>query len=148
MDRSREALATLSAMIALTGAPTLTETALAQAADPVVEPFVLRGFDGVETPAELIRLTVPANRADSGAGTIDLAFVRLPATGGRPGSPIVFLAGGPGVPGIVMGQVPPYRALFERLRSVADVILLDQRGTGRSTPTRSEEHTSELQSPC
>ena len=33
-----------------------------------------------------------------------------------------------------MGQVPPYRALFERLRGIADVILLDQRGTGRTTP--------------
>ena len=134
MDRSRGALATFSLAIALTGAPGLVRSALAQSADLVVEPFLLRGFDGVETPAELGRLTVPADRADSAGGTIELAFVRLPSTAGRPGSPIVFLAGGPGVPGIVMGQVPPYRSLFERLRAHADVILLDQRGTGRSTP--------------
>ncbi|MGH7566698.1 MAG: alpha/beta hydrolase [Gemmatimonadota bacterium] len=109
----------------------------AQEAAPqlVREPFTLSGFDGVETAAVLGRLTVPSDRGDPASGTIELAFVRLPSTADRPGSPIVFLAGGPGVPGIVMGQVPVYRSLFERLRSVGDVILLDQRGTGRSTPS-------------
>jgi pimeloyl-ACP methyl ester carboxylesterase len=34
-----------------------------------------------------------------------------------------------------MGQVPPYRTLFERLRGIGDVILLDQRGSGRSAPS-------------
>jgi pimeloyl-ACP methyl ester carboxylesterase len=34
-----------------------------------------------------------------------------------------------------MGQVPVYRSLFERLRATGDVILLDQRGTGRSAPS-------------
>lgn len=101
----------------------------------VLEPYTLRGFDGVETAGELGRLTVPADRDDPAAGTIELAFVRLASTADRPGSPVIFLAGGPGVPGIVMGQVPVYRSLFERLRGTADVILLDQRGTGRSTPS-------------
>lgn len=58
---------------------------------------------------------------------------RLP-TAERPGSPIVFLAGGPGVPGIGMGRVPVYFRLFQQLRSVSDVILLDQRGLGMSSP--------------
>ncbi len=123
-------LAAASAFIALTGAPLGAQ----ERAAFVVEPFTLRGFDGVETAAEMGRLSVPADRADPGSGTVDLAFVRLPSTAEATGSPIVFLAGGPGVPGIVMGQVPPYRALFERLRGIADVILLDQRGTGRTTP--------------
>ena len=123
-------LASLSGLIALTGAPAMAQ----ERASFAVEPFTLRGFDGVETAAELGRLTVPADRAHPGGGAVELAFVRLPSTAGSPGSPIVFLAGGPGVPGIVMGQVPPYRALFERLRGIADVILLDQRGTGRTTP--------------
>ena len=123
-------LALLSGLIALTAGPGKAQ----ETASLVVEPFTLRGFDGVETAAELGRLTVPADRREPGDGVVQLAFVRLPSTEGSPGSPIIFLAGGPGVPGIVMGQVPPYRALFERLRGVADVILLDQRGTGRTTP--------------
>ena len=76
-----------------------------------------------------------ADRDDPAGGTIGLTFVRLASTADRPGSPVIFLAGGPGVPGIVMGQVPVYRSLFERLRATGDVILLDQRGTGRSTPS-------------
>jgi pimeloyl-ACP methyl ester carboxylesterase len=119
----------------LATAPSSGAFAAVQVSDAlVVEPFTLRGFDGVETAAEMGRLTVPSDRADRGSGTIELAFVRLASTGAGGGSPIVFLAGGPGVPGIVMGQVPPYRALFERLRESGDVILLDQRGTGRATP--------------
>jgi pimeloyl-ACP methyl ester carboxylesterase len=123
------------AAVLLATAPSSGAFAAAQESQAlVVEPFTLRGFDGVETAAEMGRLSVPADRAEPGGGTVDLAFARLPSTAEVPGSPIVFLAGGPGVPGIVMGQVPPYRALFERLRERADVILLDQRGTGRTTP--------------
>src|SRR5262249_61638168 len=65
---------------------------------------------------------------------IQLAFVRLKSTAAVPGPPIVFLMGGPGIPGIVMGQVPVYFRLFDRLREAGDVILLDQRGTGLSSP--------------
>ena len=123
---------TLATTVLLTASPSAAQ----ESASPLtLEPFVLRGFDGLETVAELGRLTVPADRDAAEDGTIELAFVRLPSVADEPGSPIVFLAGGPGVPGIVMGQVPPYRALFERLRGLADVILLDQRGTGRSTPS-------------
>lgn len=52
-----------------------------------------------------------------------------------PGAPIVFLAGGPGVPGTLVGRRPVYYRLFDRLRELGDVILLDQRGTGLSEPT-------------
>jgi pimeloyl-ACP methyl ester carboxylesterase len=34
-----------------------------------------------------------------------------------------------------MARVPPYAQLFERLRAVSDVVLLDQRGTGLSLPS-------------
>ncbi|HJU86341.1 MAG TPA: alpha/beta fold hydrolase [Gemmatimonadota bacterium] len=124
--------AALPAVVAVTVAPAGAQQPTPQLA---VEPYVLRGFDGVETAAEMGRIVVPADREDPRGGEIELAFVRLPTTAEAPGSPIVFLAGGPGVPGIVMGQVPPYRSLFERLRGIGDVILLDQRGTGRSAPS-------------
>jgi len=65
---------------------------------------------------------------------IQLFFVLLKSTSTNPQPPIVFLAGGPGVPGTGMGRVPVYFHLFARLQEVADVILLDQRGTGLSTP--------------
>ena len=98
------------------------------------EPHVIRGFDGVERQAELARLSVRARRAPPAGDTIDLAVVRLKSTATSAGDPIVFLMGGPGIPASVMAQVPIYAQLFDRLRAVADVILLDQRGTGLSRP--------------
>ena len=100
----------------------------------VVEPYSYRTFDGNEFPAELGKLWVRENRNGSSNRLIQLAFVRLKSTAERPGSPIVFLAGGPGAPGIGMGRVPVYFRLFQQLRSVSDVILLDQRGLGMSSP--------------
>ena len=110
------------------------ETQQPSAGKLVVEPYSFRTFDGKEVPAELGKLWVRENRSSSSDRVIQLTFVRLPGTAERPGAPIVFLAGGPGVPGIGMGRVPVYFRLFQQLRSVADVILLDQRGLGMSSP--------------
>ena len=100
----------------------------------VIEPYTFRTYDGREHPAELGRLLVRENRNGNSSRLIQLAFVRLRSTAAQPSPPIVFLAGGPGIPGIGLGQVPVYFSLFERLREVSDVILLDQRGTGMSSP--------------
>src|SRR5687768_5385044 len=94
----------------------------------VVEPYSFRTYDGNDIPAELGKLWVRENRNGPSNRLTQLAFVRLESTAERPGSPIVFLAGGPGAPGIGMGRVPVYFRLFQQLRTVADVILLDQRG--------------------
>ena len=98
------------------------------------EPYSLKTYDQREHPAELGKLWVPENRSKSNGRLIQLGFVRLESTAANPQTPIVFLAGGPGVPGIGMARVPIYFTLFERLQTIADVILLDQRGTGLSTP--------------
>lgn len=97
-------------------------------------PYNFRTYDGKEHPAELGRLWVRENRNAKSDRLIQLAFVRLKSTSAQPNSPIVFLAGGPGIPGIGLAQVPVYYSLFDQLRAVSDVILLDQRGTGLSSP--------------
>ena len=97
------------------------------------EETTVRSYDGRTMPAEIIRIIVPERRADS-ARTITLAALRILTTAERPGRPIVFLMGGPGIPGSVMAPVPPYFTLFERLRELADVVVVDQRGLGRSGP--------------
>jgi pimeloyl-ACP methyl ester carboxylesterase len=101
-----------------------------------LESYKLRTYDGREHDVELGRLWVRENRESSAnRRLIQLAYVRLPSTAKQPGPPIIYLAGGPGVPGIGMGQIPVYFRLFERLREIGDVILLDQRGTGMSSPS-------------
>ena len=107
----------------------------ARAGQVVIEPYTFRTYDGREHPAELGRLSVRENRNGNSSRLIQLAFVRLRSTAAQPSAPVVFLAGGPGIPGIGLGQVPVYFGLFEQLREVSDVILLDQRGTGMSSPT-------------
>lgn len=99
-----------------------------------LEPYAFKTFDGKEIPAELGKLSVRENRGGKSNRMIELAFVRLKSTAAQPGAPIVWLSGGPGVPGIVMARVPVYFSLFNRLREVSDVILLDQRGVGLSSP--------------
>lgn len=99
-----------------------------------IEPYKFRTYDGQEHAAELGRLWVNENRNSKSSRLIQLAIVRLKSTAAKPNAPIVFLAGGPGIPGIGLGQVPVYYNLFEKLREVSDVILLDQRGTGMSSP--------------
>ena len=93
----------------------------------------VRSYDGRTMPAELVYLRVPERRAQP-MRTITVAALRLSTTAADPGHPIVFLMGGPGIPGTVMAPVPPYFTLFQRLRGIADVLIVDQRGIGRSEP--------------
>ena len=106
----------------------------ARAGQLTIEPYQFKTFDGREHSAKLGRLWVRENHHAHSARLLQLAFLRLPSRAAQPSSPIVFLAGGPGIPAIGLGQVPVYFSLFERLREVSDVILLDQRGTGKSSP--------------
>ncbi|MDX1578897.1 MAG: alpha/beta hydrolase, partial [Gemmatimonadota bacterium] len=81
--------------------------------------------------AERGEIWVPENREDPESRSISLAYVRFPSTNPDPGSPIVYLAGGPGGSGIATargGRFP----LFMALREIGDVVAFDQRGTGDS----------------
>jgi len=118
------AIATCSPAQAAAGPPPLT-----------AKPFVLRTLDGGRHAASLERLRVPEDRGRSGSPPIVISFVRLSCTVANPGPPIVFLSGEADAPSTLLGRVPAYHALFERLRELGDVILLDRRGTGLSEPT-------------
>jgi pimeloyl-ACP methyl ester carboxylesterase len=97
------------------------------------ESTTIHSYDGRSMPAENVRITVPERRAHPGR-TISVAGIRITTAAAHPGNPIVFLMGGPGIPGSVMAPIPPYFALFERLHEQADVVIIDQRGIGKSEP--------------
>jgi len=102
---------------------------------PVIrwEPFELP--PGAATlQAQLGKMTVPLRRARPEAGSVELAFVRLQARDGKRGAPIVYLAGGPGGSGIAAARNAYALPTLARLAQSADVILLDQRGIGMSSP--------------
>jgi pimeloyl-ACP methyl ester carboxylesterase len=79
-------------------------------------------------------LPVPADHNKPDGAKFELAVVRLRSTSTSPAAPVVYLAGGPGASGIAAARSGLYLDLFQKLRAVADVILLDQRGTGSSKP--------------
>lgn len=89
---------------------------------------------GESVTAQLGRITVPLRRARPGGGSAELAFVRLQTPGAKRAAPIVYLAGGPGGSGIGVARNPYALPSLTRWAQIADVILLDQRGIGKSTP--------------
>lgn len=132
-------------MAGLAGVAGLAIPTIAGAQDGAIEwePYHLELPDGGVDTLELGRLSVPERRG-SGAGEVRLGFVRLPARTANPGAPIVYLDGGPGGSGVGLARVPAYYRLFDDLRTVADVILLSQRGTGISEPRLGCRLTSPL----
>jgi pimeloyl-ACP methyl ester carboxylesterase len=97
-----------------------------------------------QSPADLEKLTVLEDRSKPDGRKIELAFARLKSTAPTPGSPIVYLDGGPGGSGIGLYRIEEYKKLFDALRAAGDVILLSQRGTGFSTPRLSCQSKAEI----
>ena len=91
-------------------------------------PVVLDAQDAVRCG----RVTVPLDRADPAAGTAELQLAIVTSTASDPAEPILYLEGGPG--GSAVATVP-FWWTTSRLRAHGDVIVVDQRGTGFSTPS-------------
>jgi pimeloyl-ACP methyl ester carboxylesterase len=113
--------------------------ALAQAG----EPYSLRTAKGTEATT-LHRIDVAENRARPQGARITLAVVRLAATAPSSRPPVIYLAGGPGQSGIAAAQISDTDDILQRIRRTADVLLLDQRGTGQSVPRMSCPSTHAL----
>lgn len=101
-----------------------------------IEPYTFKTFKkrkgGQKTvEAEMGTFMVTENRSKAHSKKIALKFVRFKSTNPNPGSPIVYLAGGPGGSGISTARGNRFE-LFMKMRAIADVIALDQRGTGIS----------------
>ncbi len=79
--------------------------------------------------AQCGRLTVALDHSGRTAGTLPLAYARVPATGTRTGT-IVLLSGGPGQAAVPLTTA--FSALLEDLRGSYDIVTVDQRGTGAS----------------
>ncbi len=135
MRRLRRLLPALAALAVLTPAATI-----AAPGSPGVS-WEAHGFklrDGGELPTEKGTFWVPEDRNDPASRRIPIRFLRLKSTSPNPGSPIVYLAGGPG--GSATGTMTgPRQPVFLALRAVADVIVFDQRGTGLSDSIESCE---------
>jgi pimeloyl-ACP methyl ester carboxylesterase len=81
--------------------------------------------------AECARIKVPENPARPEGRQIELFVARVPAISlNKKPDPLFLIAGGPGTSAVDM--YTSSAAPFDRVRRDRDIILLDQRGTGRS----------------
>ena len=90
----------------------------------------------VQRAAECATIPVPETRGRQSSRTIDLNVVVLKAPAPSAADPVLFFAGGPG-----QGAATLAPGLARELDAVApdrDIILVDQRGTGRSHPLTCE----------
>jgi pimeloyl-ACP methyl ester carboxylesterase len=95
----------------------------------------LKPCTGYDVPVDAFcgTLKVYENRASKQGRQIDLNIVVLPALSNdaKP-DPFFFLAGGPGQGAAKMAK--PIRELFRQIVTERDIVLVDQRGTGKSNP--------------
>ena len=100
------------------------------AAEPATQPCRLPGVR-VEVRCGSVPRALDPARPDG--PRIEVQFAVVPALSRQPlPDPVFFLAGGPGQSAIALA--PTVLAMLERLRARRDVVLVDQRGTGRSAP--------------
>ena len=117
-------------------AETATETSSAPTAAAREVEWGACGFQvpaGVEMECGV--LEVPANREDPAAGAVRLHFGVVRTQDEAPADdPIVFLSGGPGQGALELVPLA-YAELYEPLVETRDLVIVDQRGTGRSEPS-------------
>lgn len=89
--------------------------------------------EGQKVDCERGWITVPESHVSPNGSTIRIPFVRFKATTRDPGTPLIYLSGGPGASGIATMKSIRFN-LFMKLRAAGDVIVLDQRGTGGAEP--------------
>jgi pimeloyl-ACP methyl ester carboxylesterase len=96
----------------------------------------------VQVAAKCAFLTVPENRADPSARTLNIRVAVVKAQSSNPApDPLFLLAGGPG-----QAAGDAYLPLLPALEDIAfkhDLVLVDQRGTGHSNPLRCENTSTQ-----
>lgn len=92
----------------------------------------------VRLPAQCGTLTVYENHATQSGPEIGLHIAMIPAISRTPESdPVLFITGGPG--GASTQDFVAASGAFRRMNEKRDIIMIDQRGTGRSHPLACSE---------
>lgn len=96
----------------------------------ILTPFLLETKDGKPVAAEWGRLVVPENRSQPQSNLIEISFVRFKSTANKEGSPIFYLAGGPGDETLGnLSDMLPFAPIFQVL---GDLVIPEPRGVGYS----------------
>ncbi|MEM8527794.1 MAG: alpha/beta hydrolase [Bacteroidota bacterium] len=88
---------------------------------------------GIEVEAEVGAFEVPENRNNPNSATISLEFVKLKSTNPNPQEPLFYLEGGPGSSCTWQAENGYYLDGWIPYLELGDVVLVDQRGTGKGS---------------
>jgi pimeloyl-ACP methyl ester carboxylesterase len=117
------------ALVALAGLVALVPGSAGSQAAVQLAPCTLAS--GVDALCGAFR--VPEDRSAADGRTLALRIAVLPARdGGTSADPLVYVAGGPG--GSAVADAAWVDAVFRSLNESRDIVLVDQRGTGGSSP--------------
>src|SRR6266403_1443837 len=118
---------------AAAGSPPLPGISATTGISPLLECRLEHPLRIAAVAARCGTLTVPEDPAHPGDATIDLSVAVVPALNRRAAAaPLFLLAGGPGQAATAM--YTSYAGAFARVNRNHDIVLVDQRGTGRSAP--------------
>ena len=119
-------------------ATSMTSTAVAQSTENQQLSLESCHVKGIRQQVQCGTLATPENYTQPNGVKIDINFVVLPAIdSSQEKLPLMFLAGGPGQAAAELaGQI--YQG-FGEIRKTRDLILIDQRGTGKSHPLQCDE---------
>jgi pimeloyl-ACP methyl ester carboxylesterase len=97
---------------------------------------------GIKQQVQCGSLKVSENYQQTTGAKISINFAVLPAIDGSlKKAPFMFLAGGPGQAAVELA--PSITKLFYDVRKTHDIILIDQRGTGKSHPLQCDEQSQQ-----
>lgn len=100
-----------------------------------LEDCALASSSGSQVDARCGTLTVPEDRANPDGRQIELNIAVIPAIKRNPEpDPLFLLAGGPGQSAVE--TFPAMISLMFQIHEERDIVLVDQRGTGKSNPLR------------
>ncbi len=98
-------------------------------------------LNGIRAQVKCARLLVPENYSHPDGAKIAINLAVLPAIDNSDHkSPLLFLAGGPGQAAVELAA--PLQRAFAEIHKTHDIILIDQRGTGKSNPLTCDEVNS------
>ncbi len=95
-------------------------------------------LNGIRTQVKCGSINVPSNYNKPAGTQLTINFAILPAIDNTKNkTPLMFLAGGPGQAAVELAA--HIRNGFTEIRKTRDIILVDQRGTGKSHPLQCDE---------
>jgi pimeloyl-ACP methyl ester carboxylesterase len=121
-------------LLLLLGSPLLCQDP-PKPGDVQLERRTVSAASGAKIEAERGFLSVPENRRHPQAKLIRISFVRLRSKAEKPSAPLVYLPGGPGDSSTRDANNPLALERWLPFLAISDVILLDPRGCGASTPS-------------